>query len=116
MKRKELIERMIRRLGVPASLTGYEYLVQAISMGYEEPAYIKAITKKLYPEIAKANNTTVSRVERAIRHAIEVGIQRADKQYLEEIFSYSYSDVKGKPTNCEYIACLSRELALKLDE
>ena len=116
MKRKEMIERMLRRLGVPAHLNGYEYLVQAISKANEDPTCIKGITKILYPEIAKANTTTPSRVERAIRHAIEVGIPRADKEYLEEVFSFSYSENKGKPTNTEYIACLSRELALKLDE
>lgn len=116
MKRKEMIERMLRRLGVPAHLNGYEYLVDAVSLMYEDDTYKSAMTKRLYPDIAKKNKTTPSRVERAIRHAIEVGIPRADKEYLEEVFSFSYSESKGKPTNSEYIACLSRELALKLDE
>lgn len=116
MKRKEMIERMLRRLGVPAHLKGYGYLVDAISMMYEDPTYQNAITKRLYPDIAQKNSTTRSRVERAIRHAIEVGMKRADTEYLEEIFSYTYSTEKGKPTNSEYIACLSRELALKSDE
>ena len=83
---------------------------------YEDETYKSAVTKRLYPDVAKKNKTTPSRVERAIRHAIEVGIPRADKEYLEEVFSFSYSESKGKPTNSEYIACLSRELALKLGE
>ena len=116
MKRKEITERMLRRLGVPTHLSGYEYLIQAISMVYENPQYIRGVTKVVYPEIAKIYNSTPSKVERAIRHAIEVSMKRADSEYLEEIFSYTYSLDKGKPTNSEYIACLSRELALKLDE
>ena len=111
-----MIERMLRRLGVPAHLNGYDYLVDAVSLMYEDETYKSAMTKRLYPDVAKKNKTTPSRVERAIRHAIEVGIPRADKEYLEEVFSFSYSESKGKPTNSEYIACLSRELALKLGE
>ena len=116
MKRKEMIERMLRRLGVPAHIKGYDYLVDAICFMYEDETYKCAITKRLYPDIAKKNQTTPSRVERAIRHAIDVGIKRADAEYLEEVFSYTYSADRGKPTNAEYIACLSRELALKLGE
>ena len=96
MKRKEMIERMLRRLGVPAHLNGYDYLVDAVSLMYEDDTYKSAMTKRLYPDIAKKNKTTPSRVERAIRHAIEVGIPRADKEYLEEVFSFSYSESKGK--------------------
>ena len=116
MKRKEMIERMLRRLGVPVHIKGYDYLVDAISLMCDDDTYKSAITKRLYPDIAKKNKTTQSRVERAIRHAIEVGMKRADNEYLEEIFSYSYSSERGKPTNAEYIACLSRELELKLNE
>lgn len=116
MKRKEMIERMLRRLGVPAHLKGYDYLVDAVSLMYEDDTYKSAITKRLYPDIAKKNKTTASRVERAIRHGVEVSMKRGDTKYLEEIFSYTYSSEKGKPTNAEYITCLSRELALKLGE
>ena len=116
MKRKEMIERMLRRLGVPAHLKGYDYLVDAIDFLYEDETYKSAITKRLYPDIAKKNETTPSRVERAIRHSIDVGMKRADNEYLEHIFSYTYSAERGKPTNAEYIVCLSRELALKLGE
>lgn len=112
MKRSEKIERMIRRLGVSANLIGYEYIIQAISLVCDDPTYVRGITKRLYPDIAKANKSTSARVERAIRHAIEVSMPRADKEYLEEIFSYSYSASRGKPTNAEYIACLAREIAL----
>lgn len=112
MKREERIERLIRRLGVPANLSGYEYIIQAILLVREDPTYVRGITKRLYPDVAKAKGSTPARVERAIRHAIEVSIPRADKEYLEEIFSYSYAADKGKPTNAEYIACLAREIAL----
>lgn len=116
MKRNEMIERMLRRLGVPVHLKGYGYLVEAILRVYEDPTYTNSITKRLYPDIAQKNNTTQSRVERAIRHAIEVSMVRADIEYMDQIFSCSYSTEKGKPTNSEYIACLSRELSFKLDE
>ena len=112
MKRNERIERMIRRLGVSANLIGYEYIIQAISLVCDDPTYIRGITKRLYPHIAQLSGSTSGRVERAIRHAIEVSIPRADKEYLEKIFSYSYSASRGKPTNAEYIACLAREIAL----
>lgn len=116
MKRKETMERMIRRLGVPAHLNGYEYIIEGVLMVYENPTLIKCVTKKLYPEIARQNNVTPSQVERSIRHAINVGMARADKEYLDKVFSYTYSEAKGKPTNAEYIACLSRELAIILNE
>lgn len=111
-----MIERMLRRLGVPAHIKGYGYLVEAISLMYEDDTYKSAITKRLYPDIAKKNNTTASRVERAIRHAVEIGMDRGDDEYFAEIFSYTCSADRGKPTNSEFIACLSRELELKLGE
>lgn len=116
MKRKEMIERMLRRLGVPAQIKGYGYLVEAISLMYDDDTYKRAITKRLYPDIAKKNNTTASRVERNIRHAVEIGMDRGDYEYFAEIFSCTCSADRGKPTNSEFIACLSRELALKLGE
>ena len=83
MKRKEMIERMMRRLGVPVHIKGYDYLVDAISLMCDDDTYKSAITKRLYPDIAKKNKTTSSRVERAIRHAIEVGMKRADNEYAQ---------------------------------
>ena len=79
-----------------------------------EPEYINAVTKRLYPEIAKKNGTTASRVERAIRHAIEVAWDRGDLDTLQRFFGYTVSNTKGKPTNSEFIALIADRLQLQL--
>ena len=79
-----------------------------------EPEYINAVTKRLYPEIAKKNGTTASRVERAIRHAIEVAWDRGDLETLQKYFGYTVNSAKGKPTNSEFIAMIADRLQLKM--
>lgn len=104
---------MIHGLGVPAHIKGYQYLRTAISMSVREPSLIGAITKQLYPMIAKEYETSPSRVERAIRHAIEVAWSRGKMETLEETFGYTVSLGKGKPTNSEFIALVADKIRLK---
>lgn len=104
---------MIHSLGVPAHIKGYQYLRTAISMSVREPGLIGAITKQLYPMIAKEYETSPSRVERAIRHAIEVAWSRGKMETLEETFGYTVSLGKGKPTNSEFIALVADKIRLK---
>lgn len=107
------IIRLLKQCGIPASIKGYYYLQLAIELAMSDPIYIDAITKKLYPDIARHFSTTGSRVERAIRHAVEVGFERGNQRMLESIFEYSYQFKKGKPTNTEFIAAIAEHLALK---
>ena len=93
---------MLQSIGVPANLKGYPYLREAVILVYNNRDYIEAVTKYLYPEIAKKFGTTWSRVERAMRHSIEVAIDRGNPEYYRKIFTMS--PVKGKPTNSEAIA------------
>ena len=104
---------MIHSLGVPAHIKGYQYLRTAIRMAVREPSLIGAITKQLYPMIAKEYGTSPSRVERAIRHAIEVAWSRGKMETLEETFGYTVSLGKGKPTNSEFIALVADKIRLK---
>ena len=104
---------MIHSLGVPAHIKGYQYLRTAIRMAVREPSLIGAITKQLYPMIAKEYATSPSRVERAIRHAIEVAWSRGKMETLEETFGYTVSLGKGKPTNSEFIALVADKIRLK---
>lgn len=104
---------MIHSLGVPAHIKGYQYLRTAIGMAVREPSLIGAITKQLYPMIAKEYETSPSRVERAIRHAIEVAWSRGKMETLEETFGYTVSLGKGKPTNSEFIALVADKIRLK---
>lgn len=101
------ITNLLKDLGVPANIHGYYYIRTGILMVIKNPELIHFVTKELYPEIAKEYNTTVTKVERAIRHAIEKSMIQGDPKLLEEIFSYSYSSQKGKPTNAVYIATLA---------
>lgn len=103
---------MIHEIGVPAHIKGYQYLREAIMMSVEEPSVISSITKVLYPTIAKKYQTTSSRVERAIRHAIEVAWNRGRMETLEGLFSYTIDSNKGKPTNSEFIALIADRLRL----
>ena len=103
---------MIHEIGVPAHIKGYQYLREAIVMSVEDPGMNSSITKILYPTIAKRFQTTPSRVERAIRHAIEVAWSRGRMETLEELFGYTVNTGKGKPTNSEFIALISARIRL----
>lgn len=103
---------MIHEIGVPAHIKGYQYLRDAIMMSVENPAMISSITKILYPTIAKRFQTTPSRVERAIRHAIEVAWSRGRMETLDALFGYTIDTGKGKPTNSEFIALIADKIRL----
>ena len=105
--------RMLHELGVPAHIKGYNYLRECIIMAYKEPDVLNCITKVLYPTIAKHHDSTPSRVERAIRHAIEVAWSRGDIQTLTYYFGSTVDKFKGKPTNSEFIALLADRLRLE---
>ena len=107
---------IIHEIGVPAHIKGYQYLREAIIMTVENMDVINAVTKILYPEVAKRFNTTASRVERAIRHAIEVAWDRGDLETLQKYFGYTVSNAKGKPTNSEFIAMIADRLQLQRKE
>lgn len=104
---------MIHEVGVPAHIKGYQYLRDAIIMVIKEPDMLNSITKILYPTIAKRNQTTPSRVERAIRHAIEVAWSRGNMDIINSLFSYTVSTGKGKPTNSEFIALIADKIRLQ---
>lgn len=104
---------MIHEIGVPAHIKGYQYLREAIMMSVEEPDMLGAITKVLYPTIAKKYQTTSSRVERAIRHAIEVAWNRGKMETLDNLFGYTINTGKGKPTNSEFIALIADRIRLQ---
>ena len=103
---------MIHEIGVPAHIKGYQYLREAIMMSVEDPVMISSITKILYPTIAKRFQTTPSRVERAIRHAIEVAWSRGRMETLDAMFGYTIDTGKGKPTNSEFIALIADRIRL----
>ena len=105
---------IIHEIGVPAHIKGYQYLREAIMMAVEDIESVSAITKVLYPSIAKKFHTTSSRVERAIRHAIEVAWDRGDLETLQSYFGYTVSGVKGKPTNSEFISMIADRLRLQM--
>ncbi len=109
-----LVTNIIHEVGVPAHIKGYQYLREAIMMVINDIDVINQITKSLYPKIAYKYNTTPSRVERAIRHAIEVAWGRGDQKTVENIFGYTISASKGKPTNSEFIAMIADKLRLEL--
>ena len=109
-----LVTNVIHEVGVPAHIKGYQYLREAIMMVVNDIDVINQITKSLYPQIAYKFNTTPSRVERAIRHAIEVAWGRGDQKIVENIFGYTISAAKGKPTNSEFIAMIADKLRLEL--
>ncbi len=109
-----LVTNVIHEVGVPAHIKGYQYLREAIIMVVNNIDIINQITKQLYPEIAQKYGTTPSRVERAIRHAIEVAWGRGQTETVESIFGYTVSAAKGKPTNSEFIAMIADKLRLEL--
>lgn len=104
---------MIHEIGVPAHIKGYQYLREAIMMSVEEPDMLGSITKVLYPTIARKFQTTPSRVERAIRHAIEVAWNRGRMETLDDLFGYTINTGKGKPTNSEFIALIADRIRLQ---
>lgn len=106
------VTNMIHEIGVPAHIKGYQYLREAIMMSVDDPAMISSITKILYPTIAKRFQTTPSRVERAIRHAIEVAWSRGKMETLDALFGYTIDTGKGKPTNSEFIALIADKIRL----
>lgn len=106
------ISDLLHEVGIPAHIKGYSYLRTAITFSYHNSEYIGQITKVLYPEIAKKYKTTGSRVERAIRHAIEVAWNRGNIDTIDEIFGYTISSSKAKPTNSEFIAMISDHLSV----
>jgi len=107
---------MIHEIGVPAHIKGYQYLREAIMMCVKDMEMLNSITKLLYPTIAERYQTTPSRVERAIRHAIEVAWNRGRMETLEALFGYTVNIGKGKPTNSEFIALITDRLRLKYRE
>lgn len=109
-----LVTNVIHEVGVPAHIKGYQYLREAIIMVVNNIDIINQITKQLYPEIAHKYGTTPSRVERAIRHAIEVAWGRGQTETVESIFGYTVSAAKGKPTNSEFIAMIADKLRLEI--
>lgn len=110
------VTNMIHEIGVPAHIKGYQYLREAIMMCVRDPGMLGSITKILYPTIAKKFQTTSSRVERAIRHAIEVAWSRGKMETLEAMFGYTIDIEKGKPTNSEFIALIADRIRLSYRE
>ena len=106
------VTEILHQIGVPAHIKGYQFLRDAILLTTADHSYINAVTKRLYPEIAKRNATTASRVERAIRHAIEVAWDRGDVDTLNSYFGYTIHSLRGKPTNSEFIAMISDKIRL----
>lgn len=109
-----MITEIIHQIGVPAHIKGYHYLREAIILSIKNTEIINSVTKLLYPTVAKKYATTPSRVERAIRHAIEVAWDRGDIDVLNGYFGYTIQNERGKPTNSEFIAMISDKLRLKL--
>ena len=107
------ITKILHELGIPSHIKGYQYIREGISILYERPEVIGGITKELYPDIANKFDTTVSRVERAIRHAIEVSWNRGDWDLMEDIFGHSVDIDKAKPTNSEFIVTVADKLRLE---
>lgn len=108
------VTEIIHQIGVPAHIKGYQYLRDAILMAIEDDQIINAVTKRLYPAVAKRHATTSSRVERAIRHAIEVAWDRGDVDVLNSYFGYTIHNSRGKPTNSEFIAMIADKFRLQL--
>ncbi len=109
-----LITEIIHQIGVPAHIKGYHYLREAIILSVKNTDVINSVTKLLYPTVAKKHKTTSSRVERAIRHAIEVAWDRGDVDVLNSYFGYTIQNSRGKPTNSEFIAMIADKLRLQL--
>ena len=107
------VTNLLLEIGIPAHIKGYQYIREAILMVYDNPEIVGGITKELYPELATKFDTTVSRVERAIRHAIEVSWNRGDWDLMEDVFGHSVDIDKAKPTNSEFIVTVADKLRLE---
>lgn len=107
------VTKIIHDIGVPAHIKGYQYLRDSIILAVNDMEVVNAITKVLYPSIAKKYKTTSSRVERAIRHAIEVAWDRGDVEVLNSYFGYTVSNLKGKPTNSEFVSMIADRIRLE---
>lgn len=110
---KEAITKIIKKLGIASSLKGYYYIREGIELIAGDLSYVGALTKRLYPDIAKKFETTASKVERAIRHSIESGWLRADEEFAKELFGYSTDALRGNPTNGEFLATIADYVALR---
>ena len=108
------VTKTIHSVGVPANIKGYQYLRDAIIMSIKDTELINAVTKQLYPRVAHRHKTSPSRVERAIRHAIEVACIRGNEEELYKLFGYTVNNNKGKPTNSEFIAMIADKLRLEM--
>ncbi|MBE6948492.1 MAG: sporulation transcription factor Spo0A [Ruminococcaceae bacterium] len=113
---ESLVTEIIHEIGIPAHIKGYQYLREAIILTVNDMDIINAVTKVLYPTVAKKFGTTASRVERAIRHAIEVAWDRGDIETLQKFFGYTVSNIRGKPTNSEFIAMIADRIYLQQKE
>lgn len=111
-KEQLMITKILHDLGIPSHIKGYQYIREAINLVYNNPALIGGITKELYPEIGNKFDTSVTRVERAIRHAIEISWNRGDWDLMEEIFGHSVDIDKAKPTNSEFIVTIADKMRL----
>lgn len=111
---ESIVTELILHIGIPAHIKGYQYVRRAIIASVDDPEMISSVTKVLYPTIAKEFQTTSSRVERAIRHAIEIAWDRGDVDVLNSYFGYTVHTGRGKPTNSEFIAMIADKLRLKL--
>ena len=109
---EEIVTKVIHDIGIPAHIKGYKYVRTALIMSLRDHNVLDSITKALYPDIAKLYNTTPSRVERAIRHGIEVAWSRGKMSYIDEVFGYTINHGKGKPTNSEFIALIADYIRL----
>ncbi|MBQ7039612.1 MAG: sporulation transcription factor Spo0A, partial [Clostridia bacterium] len=114
MDLESMVTKVIHEVGVPAHIKGYRYLRDSIMMTVNNMEIINSITKLLYPTVAKLYSTTPSRVERAIRHAIEVAWDRGDPETLNRYFGYTIASGKGKPTNSEFIAMIADNLRIEM--
>ena len=110
------ITKALHELGVPSHIKGYQYIREGVTLVYNNPKIIGGITKELYPEIAKKYHSTTSRVERAIRHAIEISWNRANWDFMEDLFGYSVDIDKAKPTNSEFIVTIADKLRLDFNK
>ncbi len=110
------ITKALHELGVPSHIKGYQYIREGVTLVYHNPKIVGGITKELYPEIAKKYHSTTSRVERAIRHAIEISWNRANWDFMEELFGYSVDIDRAKPTNSEFIVTIADKLRLDFNK
>ena len=111
MNRQENVRQTLLDLGVPQHIKGYAYLKTAINLAIEDSEKLQAVTKVLYPEVAKAHGTTPSRVERAIRHAVETAFKNIDPDTIERYFGYSIDMERGKPTNSHFVSAVAEIIA-----